>query len=286
MLRHDLFVGAVFLLGAALIGFALDNRIADRQIELEQSAAAREIALENMRFVRQTVLQDGIRPFRGLDLDGMQLTGLPMRCHDEWFVTDQAGDSELVGEVVLDGDDESSEPESNPFEENFECLDLSDASLVEADLAFSDLTEAGLTYADLSDAALSFAIFEDAHLYKAVLDGAFGVNVNFDSGWLSSASLVGAWFSNSSFQHAYFRNADLREAEFSCSRIGEPGCADFLRADLSGADLRGADFSEADLTGVDLADVCYDEATIWPNGVDEMTSVPTSSAAASCNELE
>jgi Pentapeptide repeats (8 copies) len=140
--RYDVLRDLV--IGLALLGLTLlfENHLAQSQERLE-----------NVRFVRQTVM-DGqvVKPFEGLDLRHANLAGLPMQC-------------------LSFG--------ANDFTTG--CSDFTGADLAGADLSRSNLKGVWLTRADLSGSNLRGADLEQAHLNGANLTGADMTGANITS---------------------------------------------------------------------------------------------------------
>jgi uncharacterized protein YjbI with pentapeptide repeats len=99
--------------------------------------------LENLRFVRELALRHDIAmPFRGLDLEGVNLSGLDLGCRDKVS-----------------------------FEVCEKRADFQNASLRGADFSGTVLTGADFTGADLTDANLANADVSGALFLRADLSG-------------------------------------------------------------------------------------------------------------------
>jgi uncharacterized protein YjbI with pentapeptide repeats len=133
---------------------------------------------------------------------------------------------------------------------NLEGADLFKAHLTAADLEGASLRGAGLLLANLNDTVLWGANVEGARLYGANLEGAALKGAN-----LKDAGLTGANLKDAGLHGAVLTGADLTGANLE-------------GAGLEGAHLEGANLQGANLRGAVLLNALYDEATIWPNGVD------------------
>lgn len=226
---RDIVIGT-FLAGLAWGATAwLDQQSSARQEALTTTLADRSEITENLRFVRQAVIDGSeLKPFAGLDLRRAHLRGLNLACR---------------------------EPAGR------DCADFADAILVGANLWRADLSGAAMNRTDLRKALLSFALFNGASLPHAELQGATLFKTDFRDADLRAANLssVACGVTNGArpqpctsvqFQRAQLSGANLRDADL---RNG-----DFWGAQLSGADLRGAD-----LDGADLSAACWDATTSW-----------------------
>jgi uncharacterized protein YjbI with pentapeptide repeats len=142
----------------------------------ESQAAIRQERLENLRFVRDRSSDDSNhpRPFRGMDLQEQNLSGLRL-------------------------------PSAQFVSANLNKADLRFVLLAGAELRSADLREAKLTQTTLAGAK-----FDDAKLNGAALDKAFARDASFKGADLedanfTSTSLQGADFSGAS----NLGNADL-----------------------------------------------------------------------------
>ena len=133
---------------------------------------------------------------------------------------------------------------------NLEGADLFKANLAAADLEGANLKDAGLLLANLNEAVLWAANIEGARLYGANLEGAALKGAN-----LRGAGLTGANLKDAGLHSAVLTGADLTGANLE-------------GAGLEGANLEGADLQGANLTGAVLLGAEYDEATVWPDGLD------------------
>ena len=153
--------------------------------------------------------------------------------------------------------------------------DLSDASLIKADLRHAKLFQAKLTGANLAEADLRWAnlnaaILADANLDRARLDGAHfseanlkGASLNgaqlpqavLDKAYVSDAKLRNANLAGANLIEAFFADANLSGANLTCAQLDGANFdrARLPKANLSGANLHRAKFSGgADLGGVKL----------------------------------
>jgi uncharacterized protein YjbI with pentapeptide repeats len=125
--------------------------------------------------------------------------------------------------------------------------DLSQATLLDADLRGANLSEANLSKAYLLDANLS-----DANLSKACL-----CEANLGRADLNGANLSGANLTGANLNRVCLLNADLSGASLSGVNLV---FAYLQMTDFSGADLRGADLSWANLDGANLSGADLSEA--------------------------
>jgi uncharacterized protein YjbI with pentapeptide repeats/uncharacterized RDD family membrane protein YckC len=125
---------------------------------------------------------------------------------------------------------------------DFSGANASSAWFIEAVLDHAQFVQTSLVGADLTNAQLSNASLVDARLKQANLVGAT----------LDSADLSRADLSESDLQGANLQNANLTEANLSNSRLQE--------ADLSNANLANANFQGVDLQGVVLTGANLDGA--------------------------
>jgi uncharacterized protein YjbI with pentapeptide repeats len=114
---------------------------------------------------------------------------------------------------------------------------------------------------NLSGASLHNADFETGHLNEVDFSGAdltdmYGENASFVGADFSDAELSGVILTNSLLRSAKFRDTDLRGVDLSECTLAE---ADFSRANLSGASLWLATFSETNFHEANLADTQLNE---------------------------
>jgi uncharacterized protein YjbI with pentapeptide repeats len=137
---------------------------------------------------------------------------------------------------------------------------LSQASLVRAELARADLSGSNLSLANFSGADLKDAKLRNSNLVGTNLSRADLKWASFSAANLSQANLHGADLSSSDFTSADLSNAELRQANLSRANLRGANLsganlrwADLSGADLSWADLSGARLSGANLTGANLS---------------------------------
>ncbi|HYB30111.1 MAG TPA: pentapeptide repeat-containing protein [Solirubrobacteraceae bacterium] len=133
---------------------------------------------------------------------------------------------------------------------NLEGADLFKAHLNAADLEGANLRNAGLLLASLNDTVLWGANVQGARLYGASLEGAA----------LKGANLKGAGLTGANLKDAGLHSADLTGADLTGANLEGAG--------LEGAKLEGANMQGSNLRGAVLLNALYDEATIWPGGLD------------------
>jgi Pentapeptide repeats (8 copies) len=123
-----------------------DARATQAQL-LEDARAAQAERLENLRFLRDVAARDaGPMPFRNLDLEGMDLSGLPFPCRDETPI------------------------EGCHLKADFTNAHLANAKMSLMDLRGADFTDADLGATDLSGSDLSGAILLAKSMEGALLD--------------------------------------------------------------------------------------------------------------------
>lgn len=184
-------------------------------------------------------------------------------------------DAKLVGANLSQADAES----ANFTRAQLRGADLSEALLDQATLPHAGLSRANLRLCNLQQAVADEANFEDADLYGANLAGCSAREARFARAMLGRANLSGGNFASATFAGAnltecHAEGANLSAADLSRCHLNKANLrgASLVRANLWGAELAGCDFSGADLTGAtlqaaQLADVVFDEATNWPDGV-------------------
>lgn len=123
---------------------------------------------------------------------------------------------------------------------NLDATCLEAASVYQVDLSGASLIEANLRHAELGTSIL--------HQVRCL-----------------DADLRGARLVKADLREADFSGADLREANLRKTRAHG---AVFVRADLRSADLRGCDLGGADLRHARLEGALASDLTIWPNGFD------------------
>jgi uncharacterized protein YjbI with pentapeptide repeats len=123
--------------------------------------------------------------------------------------------------------------------------DLSNSSLVDANLSFSNLTEANLSQANLLRTNLSQSKLGSALLPKAEL-----MKSDLSEADLSSANLKGA-----NLVLTNLRKANLVRANLSQSNLGAANLSEAIleAADLSSADLRSAELHLTNLSNANLS---------------------------------
>lgn len=289
-----------------------DERRAEREMDANLAQQERSVRIENLRFVRERSGPDArqLRPFRGFDLVGQNLSGLSLPGAD--FEDADLRDADLQ-EADLRGASlrHTNLTEANLFGADLAGADLGGASLAGSDLTNADLTEtrlsgdfrgadvfntnftgASMMGADLRGADLTETDFVGTDLYQTNFSGA-----TTDSGtvfrdasllWsifrgadLNTGGLGGTDFTGAVLGYADFRDADLARAHFGGAELTG---ADFRGADLSAANFRAAhldaaDFRAADLSGVDLTVMCrYEQPPLLSAGV----SVPDPDSLPDC----
>lgn len=123
--------------------------------------------------------------------------------------------------------------------------DLTEASLVAAQLRHTLFRDASLLRANLSHAQAQYADFSGANASSARF-----IATEADQARFQGASLVGADFTEAQINQAHFLEARMREAILVGASLHQ---ANLTRTDLNGADLRNASLIAADLTEADLS---------------------------------
>jgi uncharacterized protein YjbI with pentapeptide repeats len=119
----------------------------------------------------------------------------------------------------------------------------------------SDFSQSDLTEASLVAAQLRHTLFRNASLLRANLSNTHASSALFiaaaaDQAHFQESSLAGADFTEAQLTRTNFTEARLREAILAGSNLTQ---ATLARADLNAADLRDANLSEANLTEADLS---------------------------------
>jgi len=138
-------------------------------------------------------------------------------------------------------------------------LDLSEASLVKADLSGARLMWADLAKADLSGADLSGANLAGAELSEANLSRADLNHADLSAADLRDADLFYADLSSANLSEANLSWANLIAADLSGAGLSG---ANLIAANLSGADLSGAGLLEANLTRANLSGARLPQASL------------------------
>jgi uncharacterized protein YjbI with pentapeptide repeats len=158
---------------------------------------------------------------------------------------------------------------------DFTTANLADAVPDYADLSNGTLVDANLTGANLSRSVLSTTSFSGANLTGAYLAGA-GLD-HASLGWanLTDANLRDSDLRNTNWLYANLTRAYLAHADLTGAYLAG---ANLTGAYLAGANLTGANLMGADLTGAlfidevagvgaaNLTSMVYDDTTMWPAG--------------------
>ena len=128
---------------------------------------------------------------------------------------------------------------------DFSRSDLTEASLVAAQLRHTLFRKASLLRANLSNAQAQYADFSGANASSALF-----IAAEADQARFQGTSLVGADFTEAQLSQADFTEARLREATLAGANLTQ---ATLARADLNAADLRDANLRGANLTEADLS---------------------------------
>ncbi len=156
---------------------------------------------------------------------------------------------------------------------------LNSCDLREAVISGSDLTSASLPKANLREstmfkAVLKSATFKEADLTKAdmrecVANGAFFHTANLARARMQGGSFAGADFSQANLKRADLSNADLSGADFFSADLRQAVLqganlqkANLRLANLAGADLSGANLQYANLEGAQLIQTNLENADI------------------------
>jgi uncharacterized protein YjbI with pentapeptide repeats len=151
---RGVFIGAI---GGTVAGLLSGAVILAATQPLEHRLNDRQERLENLRYLRDvSTRESGPMPFRNIDLEGMNLSGLRFPCRDK---------------VVV---------EACSLKADFRGAHLSSTNMSLMELQGADFTGADLRKANLSDSDLSGALLINAKLDGANLHGACGPPLN---GW-------------------------------------------------------------------------------------------------------
>ncbi|WP_083887134.1 pentapeptide repeat-containing protein [Nodosilinea nodulosa] len=148
---------------------------------------------------------------------------------------------------------------------DFSGSDLTEASLVAAQLQYTIFRNTSLLRANLSNAVASYADFSGANASSAwfiaadVHNGAFKgtslVGTDFTDANLTQSNLVEARLRQATLIATQLTAANLTQADLSEANLNEADLttANLSQANLSNARLQGADLSQANLEGANLA---------------------------------
>lgn len=137
---------------------------------------------------------------------------------------------------------------------DFTGSDLTEASLVAAQLRHVLFTNTSLLRANLSNAKAHHADFSGANASSALF-----IAAEADQAQFRGTSLVGADLTEAHLTQANFTEARLREATLAGANLNE---ATLVRADLHAADLRDSILSGANLTEADLSESRLTQANL------------------------
>lgn len=132
-------------------------------------------------------------------------------------------------------------------------IDLSSASLAEAELVGIDLTQAKMQNVNLERANLTQATLIDAQMEKSILNSAQLIDARLNRANLSTSLLRNINLSGANLEDAVLEGANLQGANLD-------------KANLKNADLRNADFTNASLQDTTLNGAIYNDATDFPSG--------------------
>jgi uncharacterized protein YjbI with pentapeptide repeats len=125
--------------------------------QLEQQITDQQNRVENLRFVRDISTRDrGPMPFRSLDLEGMNLSGLRVKCRDESIVEECVDKADFTGAKLAS---------ANMSLMDLEWADFTGADLRNVDLSQSNLRRARLIDADMTGANLNQACYDDLTIW-------------------------------------------------------------------------------------------------------------------------
>ncbi len=160
----------------------LARDLADRQDRLAREQADRAEAVENLRFVRQLVVEGApVKPLASLNLKNADLSALDLSCTTNRCRTNLTR-TNLRGAVLIETDLRGAE---------LDDADLCGSNVNETDLRQASLDRANLTNASLAYADLRGADLGDANLTGADLSGAEVHDTGIDGANLSGADLTG-----------------------------------------------------------------------------------------------
>ena len=215
-----LLVGGAILISGKLIDDARarrENEAAQKQHDLDREIAAKQARhaeqIENLRFVRERAASgDQVLPFAVLDLQGQDLSALPLNGADF--------------------------RRANLDELNFLFTEIAYANFEGAHLKDAVFTGVDLRNVTLMNAAeITGARFDDADFRGTILAGKNLAGAHFKRGQFVGADLTGADLTGADFEDANLAGADLAGA-------------DLTGATLTNANMTGANLKDADLKGV------------------------------------
>ena len=149
-------------------------------------------------------------------------------------------------------------------------IDLSRSILSGKSLRSSNFEDANLSNVSASEATFDGSSFDTAILSSITISNSSANNVTF-----IYSTMRGSQFIDFVGRKSIFAHTDLTESHFTRSDLRE---TDFRYANLSGSsfnasDLRGADFRWSTWQSIApyFDQICYDEATIFPDGLTGIT---------------
>lgn len=272
------------LIGEAAIAAVLAAAVFAATMLLEARLAEVADIRENVRFLRQSMMDDAYdKPFGRLNFASASLVGLDLGCERDNPDLRRLKRYEMI-------------PLATALAmgcADFRGANLSGAVLTDANLdgaifSGANLSSAVFVRAQLSDRVnMSDAVLTDARLAESDLEQIF-----LERADLTSADLVRADLNGANLRDADLSRADLTEADlrFTLLNGADLTSADLVRANLDMASLVNANLSRADVTEADLrvADlratvglgsgelegIRFDDATMWPSGFDIRSTLP------------
>jgi hypothetical protein len=144
------FSGVAILVASLFATQALEQRLIDQQNRLEDLRSDQQNRVEDLRYVRDiSTRASGPMPFRNLDLEGMNLSGLRLGCRDPQTLEGECRDkADFVGAKLTSA--------------NMSRMDLGYADFTGADLRNANLSQSNLRRANLIDADMTGANLDQA----------------------------------------------------------------------------------------------------------------------------
>lgn len=234
----------------------------------------RLIAQLRQRTVKRTlakilVLHSG--QFQGVDLSGTHLAQVPEGPDTFTLVLEQqhlAGirwnqavlsGARLRKAILFDAGPDGRPDTFDDWTSDFSQSDLTEASLVAAQLRHTLFRNASLLRANLSNAEAQYADFSGANASSALFIAAEADQARFQGTHLSGADFTEAQLTQANFTEARLREATLAGANLTQAILSR---ADLNAADLRASTLTGANLAEADLSNSRLTEANLENANL------------------------
>jgi uncharacterized protein YjbI with pentapeptide repeats len=148
---------------------------------------------------------------------------------------------------------------------NLSCADLTSSFLGEANLESANLTDSKIAYANLPEAKLESALLQRANLKGAILEGAILRGADLKDANLQAAKLQEAQLGIRSLPNGNSYKTNLEGADLQKANLQR---ANLESANLEVVNLAGANLTGATLTGASFKNALYSKETKFPLGFD------------------